>query len=200
MTETRSMVEMSDLTPDPRNARKHSDRNREVLRASIVEVGAARSIVIDEDGVILAGNATVEAARAAGLTKLHVVDADGDTLVAVRRSGLSAREKTRLALADNRAAELAGWDADVLAGVDRQDLASLWDDAETDILLRTRLVTPEVAEIAEIAEVAEVAETERFALAIVLTASDMRTWRAYKDGIDKQADTAAFRELLRGIK
>jgi ParB-like chromosome segregation protein Spo0J len=83
---------------------------------ALQEVGAARSIVIDEDGTILAGNATCEAAAEAGLTKVQVVDADGETIVAVRRTGLTPAQKAKLALYDNRAAELAeGWNADVLA-------------------------------------------------------------------------------------
>jgi DNA modification methylase len=97
------------------------------------EVGAARSIVIDEHGVILAGNATVEAAGEAGLRKVHVVDADGDTIVAVRRTGLTAKQKARLALFDNRAAELAdGWDLDVLKQLqaDGVNLDGLWHEDE----------------------------------------------------------------------
>ncbi len=48
------------------------------------EVGAARSIVIDETNTVLAGNATIEADGEAGITKLKIVDAEGDTIIAVR--------------------------------------------------------------------------------------------------------------------
>ena len=114
MTKT-STVALGDLTPDPRNARKHSPRNVGLIVDALHEVGAARSIVIDEDGVILAGNATAEAAGEAGITKVQVVEADGQTIVAVRRRGLTAEQKAKLALYDNRAAELAdGWYAGVL--------------------------------------------------------------------------------------
>jgi len=54
------------LKPDPRNARKHNPRNIGMIEAALHEVGAARSIVIDEDGVVLAGNGVVEAAALAG--------------------------------------------------------------------------------------------------------------------------------------
>ena len=86
------------------------------------EVGAARSIVIDENGVILAGNATIEAAAEAGIENLQIIDVDGETIVAVRRSGLTEEQKMRLALYDNRTAELADWDADVLAAMDDAEL------------------------------------------------------------------------------
>lgn len=77
-------------------------------------VGAGRSIVIDEDNVVLAGNGVAEAAAEAGITKVQVVDVDGSTLVAVRRSGLTPDQKRALAMYDNRTAELAEWDSQQL--------------------------------------------------------------------------------------
>jgi hypothetical protein len=53
---------LAELTADPQNARKHGERNVGTIVSAIQEVGAARSIVIDEHGRVLAGNATVEAA------------------------------------------------------------------------------------------------------------------------------------------
>lgn len=105
---------IKELTPDPKNARKHTSRNVGTIVSALQEVGAARSIVIDEDGVVLAGNATLEAAAEAGITKLRVIETDGHELVAVKRAGLTPEQKTRLALYDNRAAELAEWDVDVM--------------------------------------------------------------------------------------
>lgn len=125
---TRAIGAVGDLVLDPKNARLHGARNEAAIEASLREVGAARSIVIDERGTVLAGNATVKAARKVGLSKLMVVDADGATVVAVRLTGLTARDKARLALHDNRTAELAeGWDPQVLeellgAGVRLDDL------------------------------------------------------------------------------
>jgi hypothetical protein len=111
---------------------------------SLEEVGAARSIVIDEDGVILAGNATVEAAGQLGIENVQIVETDGNTLVAVRRTGLTNRQKERLAILDNRAGELAEWDATVLAELledglplddlfHSEELSKLLEDAVTDI-------------------------------------------------------------------
>ena len=112
---TKEIQTLADLTPDPRNARKHNPRNVGLVERALNEVGAARSIVIDESGVVLAGNATIEAAGRAGIEKVQVVDADGETIIAVRRTGLTQAQKTRLALFDNRTAELADWDAEVIA-------------------------------------------------------------------------------------
>ncbi|MDP9366390.1 MAG: hypothetical protein M3Q10_19565, partial [Chloroflexota bacterium] len=56
---------LSALVPDPRNARKHNDRNLALIEQALREVGAARSVVVDEAGTVLTGNATVAAAAKA---------------------------------------------------------------------------------------------------------------------------------------
>jgi DNA modification methylase len=119
------------------NPRDHSERNVAMIQTAIATVGAARSIVIDEGAEVLAGEAVVQAARAAGLRKLLVIDADGRTLVAVRRRGLTAADKVKLALFDNRAGELAMWKPDALhelldAGF---DLQPYWTADELDAVL-----------------------------------------------------------------
>ena len=83
-------IRIADLKPDKANRRKHGERNVDMIAQSLREIGAARSIVVDEDGNILAGNATVEAAAKAGIERVQVVDADGQTIIAVRRSNLDA--------------------------------------------------------------------------------------------------------------
>src|SRR5438105_4426082 len=101
------VTHIGDLQPDPKNARRHNPRNIGMIASALQEVGAARSIVIDEDNNILAGNGTIEAAAQVGIERVRVVEADGNEIIAVRRSGLSKRDKKRLALFDNRSAELA---------------------------------------------------------------------------------------------
>jgi ParB-like chromosome segregation protein Spo0J len=101
---------IASLVPDPRNARRHTPRNVGGIVNALQRVGAARSIVIDENNMVLAGNATVEAAGEAGITKMQIIDGDGETLIAVRRKGLTAKQKAELGILDNRTAELAEWD------------------------------------------------------------------------------------------
>jgi hypothetical protein len=111
---------LADLSQDTNNARKHNSRNIGMIESSLREIGAARSGVIDENGVILAGNGTFDALTAAGINKVKIVEADGQEWVVVRRKGLTAEQKRALAIADNRAAELAEWDGPMLAaqGID----------------------------------------------------------------------------------
>lgn len=112
---------IKDLVPDPANARKHNEHNIGMIVDSLQENGAGRSIFIDEQNVIIAGNGTVEAAAEAGITKVRVVDTDGDEIIAVRRRNLSPEAKRRMALFDNRASELASWDADILKQLKESD-------------------------------------------------------------------------------
>jgi len=130
-----TIMHIGDLTPDHANARKHNPRNIGMLVESLQEVGAARSIVIDEHGRVLAGNGTIDAAAQAGIERVVVVDADGETIVAVRRTGLSEEQKRRLALFDNRTAELATWDVEQLQALTVVDLAGLFTAAEIDSLV-----------------------------------------------------------------
>jgi hypothetical protein len=128
----RRPVTLTDLKPDPVNRRQRTQRGARMLIESLERVGPARSIVIDEDNEILAGNGVLEAAAEAGITKVHIVDADGKTLVAVRRRGLSAEDKRAVALYDNRTAELAEWVPEQLASdkADGLPLAAWFNDQE----------------------------------------------------------------------
>ena len=136
IADSERLSDLSSLTLDPRNARAHSERNLGLIAQSLQEVGAARSIVVDEDGVILAGNATVTAAQQAGIDRLRIIETDGTELVAVRRSGLTPEQKRCLALLDNRTAELAFWDTEILASLaDDTDLSGLWEPDELAELL-----------------------------------------------------------------
>jgi hypothetical protein len=125
------------LRPDPHNRRKHTPRNVAMIGAALREVGTGRSIVIDETGEVLAGNGVLQAAPDAGISKVQIVDVAGDTILAVRRTGLSPEQKRALALYDNRTAELAEWDlpqltADAEAGL---DLKAFWTAEEEAALL-----------------------------------------------------------------
>lgn len=132
-----NITHIGQLRPDSKNARRHPMRNIGMIVDALHEVGAARSIVIDEAGTVLAGNGTIEAAAEAGIERVRVVDADGEEIIAVRRSGLTEEQKRRLALYDNRAADVAEWDASVLASLaeDGIKLDDLFVQDEMDAIL-----------------------------------------------------------------
>jgi hypothetical protein len=101
-----------------------------MVEHSISRDGFGRSILIARDGTVIAGNATIEAAAAAGIENVVVVESDGRSIIAVKRTDVEpgSPEFHALALADNRAAELASWDADVLDALTEQgaDLDQFW--------------------------------------------------------------------------
>ena len=135
----RPTTRIADLVPDPENRRRHDHdpRNLDMVRESLRTVGAARSIVIDEGDVIMAGNGVAAAAEAAGISKVRIIEAEGDELIAVRRSGLTPDQKRALAIFDNRTAELAAWDVEQLR-IDEASGLSLqpyWTKPEASRLL-----------------------------------------------------------------
>src|SRR5690554_4033428 len=87
---------IGDLTADPANVRKHSTRNLEAIKASLKRFGQQKPIVVDGNGVVIAGNGTLEAARSLGWTHIEIV-----------RTELTGSEAVAFAIADNRTAELA---------------------------------------------------------------------------------------------
>jgi hypothetical protein len=85
------------LKPDPRNARTHSKGQVEQIVASITEFGFANPILLDPDGVLIAGHGRLLAAKSMGLAEVPTIE-----LV-----GLSDAQKRALRLADNKIALLS---------------------------------------------------------------------------------------------
>lgn len=120
---------IGDLKPDGRNARSHSPRNIGVISNALQEVGAGRSILIDAGGGIIAGNGVVEAAALVGIERVRVVESDGNEIIAVRRSDLKGKRRTRAALLDNAPnapeANPEYWDAQVIGELAASERALL---------------------------------------------------------------------------
>lgn len=117
---------IADLTPDPHNTNKGTPRGAALLEKSLRTLGAGRSIVVDKNGFVIAGNQTLEQAAAIDM-KIREVKTDGNELVVVRRMDLDIEtDKTAraLAIADNQTSYVGlDWNPDELqadldAGVD----------------------------------------------------------------------------------
>ena len=124
------MTSINDLKADHKNARKRTNQSAELIQESIKRYGAARSIVIDEENRILAGNGTIEGAKAAGIKNVRIIETAGDEIIAVRRTDLTEHEKVGLALADNRTSDLSDWDAEMLHQLSQEQDISPWFDEE----------------------------------------------------------------------
>lgn len=140
------IIDISQLIPDDKNARAHTPRGLGMLVDAIHEVGAARSGVADENNKILAGNQTAEAMAQAGIRRVKIIDANGDEWVVVRRAGLTAKQKKRLALYDNRCQEFADWNWDILENFKFDDdhiLDGLWSDPKPGEPRKYEIICPE---------------------------------------------------------
>lgn len=142
----RPVESIDKLKADRKNARKRTDRSAQLIKESLDRYGAARSIVIDENNRVLAGNGTVEGAKAAGIKNVRVIETDGTELIAIKRTGLSEEEKVGLALADNRTADLSEWDQEMLQRLSEEHDISAWfnnDDLEGILESETEQIAPE---------------------------------------------------------
>ena len=138
-----NMTSINDLQNDPKNARKRTDRSAKLIKQSLEQYGAARSIVIDENNRILAGNGTIAGAKAAGIKNLKIIESNGDEIIAVKRTGLSEEEKGGLAIADNRTGDLSEWDIDMLEQLSKEhDLNDFFDKKELDDILSKKEIIP----------------------------------------------------------
>lgn len=132
-------AKIADLIPDEKNANRGTPRGEAMLERSLREYGAGRSILLDRNNRIIAGNKTAEQAYAIGLDDVVIVETDGRKVVAVKRTDidLDTPQGRELALADNRVGQVSlDWDPQVLADLgDIADVTKFWDEREIDELL-----------------------------------------------------------------
>lgn len=107
---------MGEIKLDTHNYRVHDERNLNLIKKSLKECGEARSIAIDAEGEIIAGNATYKTAQELGIP-VKIIKTDGNELIAVQRTDLSTKDKKRkkLALMDNSTSDKVAWDVDALS-------------------------------------------------------------------------------------
>ena len=101
------LVGIDEVKPDEHNARLHPERNLETTKTSLRVYGQRKPIVVNKrTGIIEAGNGLWQAAKDLGWEKIAVVYVDDDPATA-----------TGYAIMDNRSAELAEWDEEILSGL-----------------------------------------------------------------------------------
>lgn len=147
---TKTIKTIADLTPDSANVNKGTERGHYLIDYSITELGAGRSILADADGVVVAGNKTLEVAVDHQLP-IRVIQTDGKELVVVQRTDLrltgkgAERDRARkLAIADNRASEV-GYSASIETLLEHAqsgvDLSAMYRQDELDGLVAS--LTPD---------------------------------------------------------
>jgi ParB-like nuclease domain len=113
------LVPVEQLLPYKANARTHSRKQIRQIANSIERFGFANPILVDDQNGIIAGHGRVEAAKLLGLSEIP----------ALRLSHLSAVERRAYIIADNKLAQKAGWDREILA-IELQGLIDLDFDVE----------------------------------------------------------------------
>ena len=107
------------LRPYPGNARTHSRRQISVIEASIRRFDFMQPALISKDNEIIAGHGRVEAAKSLGLEKIPTI----------RIEHLSETDRRAYVIADNKIAQMAGWDKEILA-IELQNLIEVGFDLE----------------------------------------------------------------------
>jgi len=133
---------LSDYTPDPHNANLGSERGYRMIDDSITEDGAGRSGLVDKNGVVIAGNQTLQVLAANGIEDVIEIETTGNEWVVVKRTDTDLADDDpnntarRMAFRDNRSQEVSlTWNpeqlqADREAGV--QVVDKLWSPVELD--------------------------------------------------------------------
>ena len=138
-------IELEQLVPYARNARTHSDSQVAQIAGSIAEFGFVNPVLVGGDNIIIAGHGRVMAAKKLGLK----------TVPTIKLDHLTENQRRALVIADNKIAENAGWDEELLR-LELQNLADEdfdldllgFDDVELDDLL-TSLDDDEAAALDE---------------------------------------------------
>lgn len=107
-------MELKDIKFDKRNYRRHDDKNKELIKKSIEEVGYGRSIVIDADNEVVCGNGVLS--QTDKKTPVKVIETDGNELIVVKRTDLKTDDLKRkqLAVMDNSASDSSDFDLALL--------------------------------------------------------------------------------------
>ena len=85
-------INIEELIQDDHNLNKGTKEGQRLMERSFRELGAGRSILVDRDGRIIAGNKSQRAAIAAGIKRVRVIETDGDELIAVKRTDLRSSQ------------------------------------------------------------------------------------------------------------
>jgi len=127
----KAITKLSELTPDANNYNKGTEFGGGLIEKSLRKLGAGRSILLDKNGKVIAGNKTLENAVNAGFgdDDLIVVQTTGKQIVAVQRMDLDLDSKMgkEMALADNATAKAnIEWDTEALSADWSSDELNDW--------------------------------------------------------------------------
>ena len=126
---------IKDIKYDQHNYREHDERNLSIIKKSIQRCGAGRSILLDKNGEIIAGNATYKTLQELGVP-VKIIQTDGKTAIALQRTDLDTNDRKRKELAafDNSTSDKVKWNFDnIAADFDLSELPDFGIEALPDM-------------------------------------------------------------------
>jgi hypothetical protein len=173
------------ITYDSNNFRLHSDENKRIIKKSVDELGAGRSILLDSDNSIIAGNGVMEAW---GDKPIRIIETDGTELIAVKRTDLKTTDENRkkLALLDNHASDTSEFNTSVIL-----------DNFDTLFLEEIDLNIPDGFFQRQSKKNEEFIEAKiPYPITIVVNQSDYEDWCLIKRKLNEDNDLKAFKKVL----
>lgn len=100
---TEKVINIEELVQDDHNFNKGTEAGAKLIEKSFADHGAGRSVLLDKDNRLIAGNKATKGAISSGIKKVRVIETTGDELIAVKRTDISldSKEGREMALADN---------------------------------------------------------------------------------------------------
>lgn len=186
-------IDTTALTPNRRNARTHSKKQINQIAESIKAFGFLVPILVDEPGCIIAGHGRHAAALQLGLQRVPVISVNG----------LSPVKKRALALADNKIAENAGWDREILA-VELPELSELLVGENIDISI-TGFAAAEIDQItidfeSDAPDAADVVELDFLLQTLVTQSGELWQLGAHRIICGDAREAATLERLMDGEK
>jgi len=180
-----------ELRPHPNNARTHSKKQVRQIANSIAKFGFCNPVLVDDSNHIIAGHGRVEAAKLLGI----------DAVPTCRLSHLREAERRAYVLADNKLAEKAGWDKELLA-IELHGLIELDVDIELTgfEMSEIDLILEEVREASGVASGPEDAAPEPLSGPPVSQPGDLWVLGAHRLLCGNAQEQAAYEALLEGAK
>lgn len=176
---------------DKRNYRKHSDKNKELINKSLKELGAGRSIVIDSENEIIAGNGVYEQAKKLGL-KEKIIETDGTELIVVKRNDLKTSDEKRkkLAVADNSTSDTSDFDMELINNDFEKIELQEWGIEENNIINKSFNSLNEQFD----------SDKLPYPITLFLTEKEYSKWEEIKEKINEPNNNNAFNEIIKKLK
>jgi len=173
---------------DARNYRDHSDKNRKIIKRSLDEFGAGRSILIDSDNEIIAGNGVKEGW---GDRPIKIIETDGSELIAIKRTDLKTSDEKRkqLALIDNHASDSSTFDIDLVQSDFDKSFLEDWDFEVKDGFFQRQMQNKEQY----------IEDRIPYPITIVVSKQDYDKWVELKRELGEDNDLKLFLKVLKTV-